>query len=168
MFGHPGKQLLFMGGELGQRLEWNPAAGLDWDLLDAPLHRGLQRWVRDLNRLHRSEPALHEVDFEPAGFEWIDCHDRERSVLSFLRRSRRGEMLLVACNWTPVPRNDYRVGAPVGGAWRELLNSDAACYGGGGCGNLGRAIAAGPPCHDRPHSLALTLPPLGVIFLKQV
>ena len=168
MFGHPGKQLLFMGGELGQRLEWNPAAGLDWDLLDAPLHRGLQRWVRDLNRLHRSEPALHEVDFEPAGFEWIDCHDRERSVLSFLRRSRRGEVLLVVCNWTPVPRSGYRVGAPAGGAWRELLNSDAACYGGGGCGNLGRAIAAGPPCHDRPHSLDLTLPPLGVIFLKQV
>ena len=109
LFGHPGKQLLFMGGEFGQRAEWNHSTGLDWHLLDSPLHRGLQRWVRDLNRLYRSEPALFEMDFDPAGFQWIDCRDNQQSVLSFLRRGRSGDLLVVACNYTPVPRYGYRM-----------------------------------------------------------
>ena len=165
MVGHPGKQLLFMGNEFGQAREWTPAESLDWHLLDDPLKGGLRRWVRDLNRCYRSEPALYELDSEPAGFEWIACDDRASSVLSFLRRDRRGRPLVVACNCTPVARFDYRIGVPRGGAWRERLNSDATCYGGGGSGNLGRRAADDVPAHGRPHSLRLTLPPLGVLFL---
>ena len=165
MVGHPGKQLLFMGNEFGQAREWTPAESLDWHLLDDPLKGGLRRWVRDLNRCYRSEPALYELDSEPAGFEWIACDDRASSVLSFLRRDRRGRPLVVACNCTPVARFDYRIGVPRGGAWRERLNSDASCYGGGGSGNLGRRAADDVPAHGRPHSLRLTLPPLGVLFL---
>ncbi len=164
MFSHPGKKLLFMGGEFGQEKEWNHESSLDWHLLEQPEHRGLQRWVRDLNTCYRGQPALHQVDFEGAGFEWVDCNDNLRSVVSFLRRARDpGDMVLVVCNFTPQVRSDYRVGVPVGGHWTEILNSDAFLYGGSGQGNMGGVEAAPAPMHGRPWSLALTLPPLSVI-----
>jgi 1,4-alpha-glucan branching enzyme len=167
MYGQPAKKLLFMGGEIGQWREWNHETSLDWHLLDYPLHRGLQSWVRDLNRLYAETAALHESEFEPDGFEWVDCHDADNSTLSFLRRSRgTGEVILVVCNFTPVPRMNYRIGVPQGGFWRELLNSDALCYGGSGVGNAGGCEAEAAPFHGRPWTLPLTLPPLGVIYLK--
>jgi 1,4-alpha-glucan branching enzyme len=167
MWAQPGKKLLFMGGEIGQWREWSHDRGLDWHLLEHAPHRGLQAWVRDLNRLYRSEPALHERDCEPGGFEWVDCNDSEASVLSFLRRGRRPEdVVLVACNFTPQPQPGYRVGVPEGGHWRELLNSDATVYGGAGWGNMGGLDAEPAPHHGRPLSLPLTLPPLGAVFLK--
>ncbi len=167
MMGHPGKKLLFMGSELGQWREWDHDSGLDWSLLTQPQHRGLQRWVRELNAVYRAEPALYEVDFEPAGFEWIDCSDSHRSVVSFLRRGRRPEdLVMFVCNFTPLVYHDYRVGVPLAGVWQERLNSDATLYGGSGQGNLGRVRAAPEPMHGRPHSLTLTLPPLGVLVLK--
>ncbi|MCY4660327.1 MAG: 1,4-alpha-glucan branching protein GlgB [Acidobacteria bacterium] len=165
MVGHPGKQLLFMGNELAQAREWTSAESLDWHLLDDPLKGGLRRWVRDLNRCYRSEQSLYELDSEPSGFEWIARDDRASSVISFLRRGRLGRQLVVVCNCTPVARFDYRIGVPRGGAWRERLNSDASCYGGGGLGNLGRCVADDVPAHGRPYSLRLTLPPLSVLFL---
>ncbi len=167
MYGHPGKKLLFMGGEFGQWREWNHDESLDWHLLAYAPHRGLQQWVRDLNGLYRREPALHEGDCDPAGFEWVDFHDGEQSVLSFLRKAPASDdVVLVVCNFTPVPRFDYRVGVPRPGFWRELLNSDAREYGGWGYGNLGGVEADPVPFHGRPYSLALTLPPLSVLFLK--
>ncbi len=166
MWGHPGKKLVFMGGEFGQRREWTHEGALEWWVLQYPEHAGVQRWVADLNKLYREEPALHEVDFDAAGFEWIDCHDAEKSVLSFLRRPRAGPPVLAVCNFTPVPRENYIIGVPQGGYWRELLNSDAMHYGGSGIGNLGGAEAAPAPAHGRFHSLSLTLPPLSAIFLK--
>jgi 1,4-alpha-glucan branching enzyme len=162
----PGKKLLFMGGELAQRSEWNHDTELEWDLLERPGHTGIQRWVDDLNRLYRAEPALHELDCDGAGFEWVDANDAVSSVVAFLRRGRAGAPVLVLCNFTPVPRANYRVGVPTGGVWRELLNSDAADYGGSGQGNLGAIEATPVPFHGRPHSLVLTLPPLGVIFVE--
>ncbi len=132
MWGHPGKKLLFMGGELGQRREWTHEGQLEWQALHEPLHAGVQRWVADLNALLRAEPALHEIDFDAAGFEWIDARDADRSVLAFIRRPRKGRPVLVACNFTPVPRMNYVVGAPQDGYWQELLNSDASHYGGSG------------------------------------
>jgi 1,4-alpha-glucan branching enzyme len=162
----PGKQLLFMGAELAQRAEWNHDAALDWAALSSPPHRGVQSLVRDLNRLYRAEPALHATDLDPAGFEWVDADDAERSTLAFLRFDRvSGRVLLVACNFTPVPRHDLRLGVPADGAWREVLNTDAASYGGSGLGNLGLAHAEPVPAHGRPHSLVLTLPPLAAIAL---
>ena len=166
MWGHPGKKLLFMGSEFGQRREWTHDEGLEWWVLQFPEHAGLQRWVSDLNALYRAEPALYEVDFDAAGFEWVDCRDAEASVLSFLRRPRTGPPVLVVCNFTPVPRTNYIVGVPSGGYWRELLNSDAALYGGSGMGNLGGVEAAPVPAQGRFHSIALTLPPLATLFLK--
>ena len=167
MFGHPGKKLLFMGGEFGQRNEWNHDQSLDWHLLEQAPHQGLQRWMQDLNRLYRNEPALHARDFDMSGFEWADLHDWEHSIISFYRKGEGpDDVLLVACNFTPVVRANYRVGVPRGGFWREVLNSDAAIYGGSGQGNLGGIEAAPVPAHGRYHSLSLTLPPLGVIFLK--
>jgi 1,4-alpha-glucan branching enzyme len=168
MYGQPGKKLLFMGGEFGQWSEWYHEASLDWHLLDQPRHAALQRWVEDLNRVYRQEPALFSQDFSLAGFQWIDCNDWEQSVITFLRHGRAGEMVLVSCNFTPVPRLHYRVGVPQGGFWREILNSDAVDYGGSGHGNLGGLEAAAIPCHGRPHSLNLTLPPLGLVFFKAV
>jgi len=166
-FAQPGKKLIFMGCEFGQGREWNHDDSLDWDLLDVPAHAGVRRWVADLNRLCRSEPALHELDFEPAGFEWIDCHDSDNSVLSLLRLDAAGDRPLAAVfNFTPVPRFDYRVGVPRGGGWREVLNSDSRDYEGSGLGNLGRVEADPRPFHSRPFSLSLTLPPLAVVFLK--
>jgi 1,4-alpha-glucan branching enzyme len=167
MYMQPGKKLLFMGGEFGQWNEWNHESSLDWHLLQYSPHAGLQRWVEDLNRLYRSEPALHEMDSHPAGFEWIDCNDAHTSVISALRRGRTTtDLLLVVCNFTPVPRLNYRVGAPRGGFWHEVRNSDARDYGGSGHGNLGGIEAAPIPCHGRPYSLTLTLPPLASVFFK--
>ncbi len=167
MYAQPGKKLLFMGGELGQWREWNHDDSLEWHLLEFLPHSGLQRWVEDLNRLYRSESALYERDRDPAGFEWIDCHDAESSVISLLRKGKStDDLVLVAFNFTPVPRMNYRVGAPRGGYWKETLNSDAREYGGSGHGNLGGVEAAPIFLHGRPYSLTLTLPPLSAVFLK--
>jgi 1,4-alpha-glucan branching enzyme len=161
----PGKQLLFMGGEFGQRAEWNENTELDWWLLEAgPYHRGTQRLVRDLNRLYRAHAACWEGDYESRGFQWIDCTDHLHSVLSFLRRPLGpGPELAVVLNLTPVPHHGYRVGLPRPGVWREVLNTDAEIYGGSGVGNLGRVTAEDVPMHGQPHSAPLTLPPLGVV-----
>jgi 1,4-alpha-glucan branching enzyme len=165
MWTHPGKKLLFMGGEFGQRREWQHEESLEWHVLQYPLHAGVQRWVRDLNRLYRATPALHELDFDQAGFEWIDCDDADVSVIAFLRKSRAGEMAVVVCNFTPVPRERYQIGVPRGGRWRERLNSDAADYGGSGRGNLGSLEAVADAAHGQSHSLYLQLPPLAVVVL---
>jgi 1,4-alpha-glucan branching enzyme len=166
MYGQPGKKLLFMGGELGHWREWDHERELDWNLLDYPHHQGLQRWVAELNRLYRDEPALHALDFDPRGFSWIDCADAEQSVLSFARHGRDAETLLVVCNFTPVPRHGYRIGVPRAGAWRERLNSDAEIFGGSGVGNPGELVAVPIAYHGRDWSLVLTLPPLAVCFLE--
>jgi 1,4-alpha-glucan branching enzyme len=167
MGAQPGKKLLFMGAELAQGREWSHEASLDWHLLGVAQHAGVQAFVRDLNRLVRSEPALHARDFEPGGFEWVDCNDAEASVVSLLRHGRDGDPdVLVVLNFTPVPRQGYRVGVPRGGFWREVLNSDAAEYGGSGWGNLGGLEAAPVGAHGRHHSLVLTLPPLAAVFLR--
>jgi 1,4-alpha-glucan branching enzyme len=167
MYGQAAKKLLFMGGEIGQRAEWNHDQSLDWHLLEHESHAGVQRWVRDLNRLYRSEPALHELDCDPDGFQWVDCNDADRSLLSFLRRgSSTGDVILVACNFTPIARHDYRLGVPRAGWWREALNSDAKEYWGQGFGNLGGVEATPDPSHGHPYSVAVTLPPLAVVFFK--
>jgi 1,4-alpha-glucan branching enzyme len=167
MYGHPGKKLLFMGGEFAQWQEWNHDESLHWHLLQYPLHQGIQRWVKDLNQLCRLEAALHELDFAAAGFEWIDVHNAEQSVIGFIRKAKSTDtLILVVANFTPVPRLSYRVGAPRGGWWQELLNSDAELYGGRGYGNLGGIEAAPVQAHGRYYSLSLTLPPLGILFLK--
>ena len=168
MYSSPGKKLLFMGGEFGQWDEWHHERSLDWHLAQYDRHAGLQQWVADLNRLYRREPALHELDFDPAGFEWIDASDAQQSVISFLRRGRStDDLFLVACNFTPVPRSNYGVGVPRGGFWREALNSDAAyAYGGSGWGNWGGVEATPVSVHGRPYSLTLQLPALAVVFLK--
>jgi len=167
MFGHPGKKLLFMGDEFGQWSEWNHEASLQWDLLKNPFHAGLQRWVRDLNTLYRGQSSLHEFDFNPAGFEWVDCKDSQRSVISFLRRGQSPDNpILFVCNFTPVVRENYRVGVPLEGSWKEVLNSDAALYGGSGQGNLGGLSTIPLPIHGRPYTLNMTLPPLGVVAFQ--
>jgi 1,4-alpha-glucan branching enzyme len=167
-FTQPGKTLLFMGAEIGQWREWDHEHSLDWHLLADERHVGLHRWLEDLNRVAREEPALHELDFTPAGFEWIDANDAENSVVTYLRRAKTpGHDLLVACNFTPVPRENYRVGVPEAGFWREILNSDATAYGGSGWGNLGGVEALPIPWHGRPYSLDLTLPPLAILVLKR-
>jgi len=166
MFAQPAKKLLFMGGEIGQWSEWTHDASLEWHLLQYAPHEGLKRWMSDLNRVYRSEPALHELDCDPAGFEWIDCNDAEGSTVSLMRKGKStGDLILIACNFTPIPRLDYRLGAPRGGWWREILNSDSAYYGGSGMGNAG-GVEAGDGIHGRPHSLTITLPPLGAVFFK--
>jgi len=167
MWAHPGKKLLFMGGEFGQRREWTHDGEVEWWVTGMPEHGGMQRWIADLNRLYRAEPALYEVDFAHEGFEWVDCSDTESSVVAFLRKPRKGgPVLLVACNFTPLPRPNYVLGVPTGGVWQEVLNSDARDYGGAGWGNLGGAEAAPVGAHGRPYSLTLTLPPLGVVYMK--
>ena len=166
MWTHPGKKLLFMGGEFGQWREWVHDEGLDWPALGDPRHGGVCRWVKDLNFLYRSEAALHQVDFQSDGFSWVDCSDALSSVISYMRRAHDGSMVLVACNFTPVPRSNYLIGVPHGGNFHEILNSDAGIYGGSGMGNFG-AVEAGPvSAHGMSHSLALTLPPLAVLLLK--
>jgi 1,4-alpha-glucan branching enzyme len=168
MYGHPGKKLLFMGGEFGQWREWNHDQSLDWHLLtEGPSHKGLQTLVRDLNQLYRWQPALYEVDFDPYGFEWIDCHDWQGSIVSFLRRARNpDDFIVVVCNFTPIPRYGYRIGVPTGGYYTELLNSDATIYAGSNLGNGGGIAAEPVPDHGRPFSLVLTLPPLAGLILK--
>ena len=167
MYAQPAKKLLFMGGEFGQRSEWNHDHSLEWHLLQYEPHRGLQRWVKDLNHLYQTEPALHEWDFEPKGFEWIDCNDNQSSTISLIRKGKStDDILLVVCNFTPVPRLDYRVGVPRGGVWREVLNSDAKEYGGSGLGNLGGVEASRVRVHGRPYCLNLLLPPLAAVFFK--
>ena len=164
MYAQSGKKLLFMGGEIGQWGEWNHDAQLDWPLLDHAAHQGVQRWVRDLNRLYRAAPALSAGDFRTDGFEWIDCCDTDQSVLSLLRRAPNGDVVVIVCNFTPVPRTGYRIGLPSPGPWRELLNSDSPHYGGSGVGNLGRVLADETAHHGRPYSAQMTLPPLGVVY----
>jgi 1,4-alpha-glucan branching enzyme len=164
----PGKKLLFMGGEIGQRAEWNENAQLDWWLLDAgPFHRGLQKFVADLNQLYAATPGLWQADYDHAGFNWIDCNDRENSVLSFLRQTPDGSnQLAVILNLTPVPRPSYRIGLPRGGKWREVLNGDAAIYGGSNQGNFGSVTAQNHPCHSQQYSAEFNLPPLSVIVFQ--
>ena len=169
MWMHPGKKLLFMGGELGQGHEWQHEAFLDWGVLEHGEHAGVRDWVRDLNRYYRATPALYELEFDTTGFEWIDTSDANSSVLSFIRKPKPGSaspVVLVACNFTPIPRSNYVIGAPRPGWWREALNSDAGCYAGSGMGNYGGVVAQRAPAHGRSHSLSLTLPPLSVIILE--
>ena len=166
MWAHPGKKLLFMGGEFGQQLEWNHDAALQWSLLQQPLHAGVQRWVSDLNALYRDHRALHEVDFKPEGFEWVDMQNAEQSVFAFLRKARDGTPLLVVANFTPVPREDYLVGVPRRGRWRERLNSDARIYGGSGIGNLGGVSTVPVSVHGHFQALNLRLPPLGLLVFE--
>jgi 1,4-alpha-glucan branching enzyme len=195
-YAHPGKKLLFMGGEFAQWTEWNHDAELDWALLSFPSHRGVQRLVADLNRLYRREAALHEIDFDWRGFEWTDCNDADNSVLSFLRRARAPEAaaapaeepsperqgegageaarpaaeadaILVVCNFTPVLRHDYIVGVPAAGFYREILNTDSELYGGGNAGNSGGVHSVPVPHFEKPHSIRITLPPLAALFFKR-
>jgi 1,4-alpha-glucan branching enzyme len=167
MFTLPGKKCLFMGGEFGQRREWNHDDQLDWDLLDLAPHQGLLLWMTDLNRAYRGEPACFELDMAPAGFEWIDCCDTQKSVISYIRKSRSSAgTLAVAANFTPLPRHNYRIGLPAAGHWAELLNSDAREYGGSGQGNFGGHEAAPLPCHGRAWSINVTLPPLAIVVFK--
>ncbi len=167
MYGQMGKKLLFMGSEIGQWREWHHDRALDWNLLQYPFHAGVQRWVADLNHLYRREPALHELDCDGAGFEWIDCHDADSSTLSFLRKGKSGnDVMLFVYNFTPVPRMKYCVGAPHGGWWQEVLNSDAEDYGGSGLGNQGGLHAVEAVSHGRAMSLEMTLPPLAAVVFK--
>jgi 1,4-alpha-glucan branching enzyme len=167
MWAHPGKKLLFMGCEFGQRREWNHDDALEWWLLGNDAHSGLQRWMEDLNRLYRDEPALYELDFDAAGFEWIDASDSEASVLSYLRKAKDGSSVLVVANFTPVPREDYLVGVPQAGYWVERLNSDATLYGGSGVGNQGGVHSVPVAAHGRFNALNLRLPPLGILILQR-
>jgi 1,4-alpha-glucan branching enzyme len=166
MWGHPGKKLLFMGSEFAQEREWNHDRELDWPSLDDPPHAGVQRVVRDLNRLYASEPALHQRDCENSGFMWTVGDDRANSVYAFVRFAQNGPSILVVCNMTPVPRYGYRIGVPHAGAWREVFNSDSDYYWGSNVGNAGRVEAAAIAAHGQPQSVELTLPPLSTIFLR--
>ena len=168
MFGHPGKKLMFMGCEFGQWREWSSEESLDWHLVDDPLHEGLRRWVQDLNHTYQHDPALHEVDFEGTGFAWIDCHDHENSVVSFIRKARDARnMTVMIVNFTPVPRPNYRIGVPDAGWYREVLNSDAATYGGSNMGNGGGVLTDPIAAHGYDQSLTLVVPPLGFVLLKK-
>jgi 1,4-alpha-glucan branching enzyme len=168
MFGHPGKKLMFMGCEFGQWREWTSEASLDWHLTGEPLHAGLRQWVRDLNRTYQQERSLHEVDFEGAGFAWIDCHDNANSVVSLIRRARDArDFTVMVVNFTPVPRPDYRIGVPESGWYREVLNSDADLYGGSNVGNGGGIHSDPIPDHGHNQSISLTVPPLGFVLLKK-
>ncbi|HEX2444636.1 MAG TPA: 1,4-alpha-glucan branching protein GlgB [Vicinamibacterales bacterium] len=169
MYAHPGKKLMFMGSEFGQRREWNHDGSLDWHLLsdDRGIHAGIKRFVNDLNVVYQRERSLHEVDFDPAGFQWIDCNDNENSVISLLRRARDPRDFTVALvNFTPIVRSGYRIGVPAGGRYTEILNSDAESYGGSNVGNMGGVEAEPLPSHGCEWSLSLTLPPLGFLLLR--
>jgi len=167
MWSHPGRKLLFNGAELGQPGEWNHDAQLPWDLLDDPRHRGVQQWVRDLNRVYVAESALHARDDDPEGFQWLVGNDADTSVLAWLRLANDALAVLVVSNFTPQPRHEYRVGVPQAGAWDVVLNSDASVYGGSGVGQS-RVDAEPLPAHGQPCSLSLTLPPLATILLTPV
>jgi 1,4-alpha-glucan branching enzyme len=165
MYGHPGKKLLFMGGEFGQWGEWNSSQSLDWHQLEHDNHRGIQNWVKDLNQFYQNNPALYEVDFEHKGFSWVDCHDHQQSVLTFLRfDSTSKNIILVVCNFTPVPRYNHRLGVSRGGYWKEALNSDSKLYWGSDLGNCGGAMAEETPWHGHPFSISITVPPLSCMF----
>jgi 1,4-alpha-glucan branching enzyme len=167
MWAHPGKKLLFMGCELGQETEWNHDDQIGWHLLERPDHAGLQRMMADINRLYRDEPALHRLDTDPAGFEWIVGDDAENSLFAFLRKGRPGDPpIAFIVNMTPQPHQDYRLGLPHAGPWREILNSDSAIYGGSNRGNGGLVQVEGQPAHGRPASAPLVIPPLGAVLLK--
>jgi len=168
MYAHPGKKLVYMGGEFGQRSEWYHEQSLDWHLLDYGPHKGVRQLTKDLNHLYCSYPAFFERDFDPAGFEWVHCDDWENSILTFIRKPSQGMegAVLVSCNFTPVPRYHYRVGVPLLGHWKELFNSDAPIYGGGGIENMGGVNAEEVPYHGRPFSLDLTIPPLGAVYFQ--
>ncbi len=167
MYSQSGKKLLFMGGEIAQWREWNHDGSLDWHLTEYDSHRGVQKLVEDLNRLYRSQPALHELDCDPYGFEWIDADDSDQSVLTYLRRARSDKhTILAALNFTPVPRGDYRIGVPQGGFWKEVLNTDATEYGGAGWGNWGGVQASEDSRHGRPFSITISLPPLAAVFFR--
>jgi 1,4-alpha-glucan branching enzyme len=167
MWTHPGKKLLFMGGEFGQWNEWNYDTSLQWDLLQWESHQGLQKCVADLNKLLRREPALHQVDFDGAGFEWIDCHNYDISTLAYIRKARDpADYCVVVCNFTPVPRLSHRLGVPERCWYEEVFNSDSMYYSGSNLGNGPGLAADDLPSHGRPHSLLLTLPPLATIVLK--
>jgi 1,4-alpha-glucan branching enzyme len=166
MYAYPGKKLLFMGAEFAQEREWDHDRSLDWHLTRDPAHAGVQWLVRDLNRLYQSVPALHELDCESGGFEWIDCNDADNSVISFIRKGRDSRIVIVVCNFTPVVRRDYRIGVPYAGRYLERINTDAADYGGSGIGNGGSAIAESLPFHGRPCSLNLVLPPLATLVFQ--
>jgi 1,4-alpha-glucan branching enzyme len=167
MWGLPGKKLLFMGGEFAQEREWNHDFSLDWHLLEDPMHKGVQDLVRDLNGAYRRTPALHERDCESDGFCWLVAEDRDNSVLAFARFDKeRNSIVIVVSNFTPIVRYDYRVGAPRGGYWREIVNTDSALYGGGDVGNSGGVAALDEPSHGQGHCLCLTVPPLATIMLE--
>ena len=168
MWSHPGKKLLFMGQEIGQREEWNHDAGIRWELLEFDPHRKLQALMRELNRLYRANPALHQVDFSYTGFEWVDFRDWENSVIAFIRRAEDSkDFVLVCCNFTPVPRPGYEFGVPEPGFYEEILNTDSELFGGSNMGNGGVVSSRPVPKHDRPHSIAVTLPPLSVVLFKK-
>ena len=167
MYGHPGKKLLFMGGELGQWREWNHDRALDWDLTNLPKHDGLRRLVQHLNYVYRSEPALWDMDDSHEGFEWIDFHDSDNSVVAFLRRSREGELLIFAVNATPIVRYNYRLGVPNDGFYREIINTDGETYGGSNVGNLGGLQTESVEWQGRTHSIIVNLPPLAVVAFKR-
>jgi 1,4-alpha-glucan branching enzyme len=167
MWGHPGKKLLFMGQEFGQGREWNEQQSLDWHLMDVHWHVGVQRLVRDLNALYRGAPSLHQRDCDSGGFAWIEANDAENSVLAWLRYGRDGAApMLVICNFTPVPRHNYRVGLPFYGRWIERLNTDAEAYGGSGMGNMGAVMAEHTPSHGNAFSASFTLPALSTLYFQ--
>jgi 1,4-alpha-glucan branching enzyme len=167
MYGHPGKKLLFMGSEIGQTAEWNSQAQVEWWLLQFPIHQKFKTFCAALNTLYRSEPAMYEVDFQHWGFEWIDFHDHENSIISFIRRGKhREDYLVFVCNFTPAPHRDYRIGFPEAGLHREIFNSDAGIFGGSNMGNGGSVKALPAASHGRPASAALVIPPLGVLVFK--
>jgi 1,4-alpha-glucan branching enzyme len=168
MWTMPGKKLLFMGGEIGQWSEWSHDGSVDWHLMGWPSHYGVQQWVSDLNRVYQGEPGLYELDCNSAGFAWVDCNDAEGSTLTYLRSGQStDDVFLVACNFTPVPRENYLAGVPLDGWWQEVLNSDARAYWGSGWGNQGGVHAQPMSYHGRPYSVNLTLPPLAVVVLKR-
>ena len=157
-----------MGQEFAQRSEWNHDDSLEWQLLEYPGHEQLQRWFKELNYFYKTEPALYENDFDANGFEWVDCIDWERGIISFIRKSKSDTPpVLVVCNFTPMSMTNYKVGISMGGFWQEVLNSDAKEYGGSGCGNLGGMEASPLPSHGKNYSLSLTVPPLAALFFKR-
>ncbi|PYT46153.1 MAG: hypothetical protein DMG45_00255 [Acidobacteria bacterium] len=166
MYGHPGKKLLFMGGEFGQRNEWNHDTSLDWQLVNLPRHDGLRRLVQHLNYVYKSEPALWQLDDTYEGFDWIDLHDADNSVVSFLRKSRDGDAVAFVVNATPVVRYDYRLGVPEPGFYRELINTDAETYGGSNVGNFGGVLTQDVPWMGRQYSILIQLPPLATLAFK--
>jgi len=167
MWTQPGKKLLFMGCEFGQGREWDHDSQLEWHLLEGDLHQGVQRFVRDLNTTYRAEPALHQHDCRPEGFAWVDCNDADQSTLSYLRFGGEGvPPVVVALNFTPVPRGNFRIGVPRAGSWKEILNSDAPLYGGSGQGNLGGLETTPVAAHGHDQSLLATLPPLGLVAFR--